>query len=184
MVSSHGRQNLRLLLDGPECAIVASSRASLLVERQVDEGAEILLVRGRELSSLGPSPDEPTAVQPLANGAAFLVSSMQAPSGSELLWLTLNEEPKHFAVEPALSQYNMVLAPEGVALVLEDHTNTFVRLFTETGPEKLALGISNYSTLAYVDERYFWYSWNAAADGLPRFQRARQFELADAIPHE
>ena len=50
--------------------------------------------------------------------------------------------------------------------------------------EATPLGLNNYTTLAYVDERYFWYSWYAAADGRPRFLRAPQLELTDLIPEE
>lgn len=178
-----GESAFEPLLDGPECTILGSSRPSLLVERQGAEAAELLLVRGREVSSLGPSPVDTRSLLPLANGAAFLVGNAQEPSGYELLWLTVGEEPKHFAVTPELGSY-LAPAPSGAALVLHERGNTFVRLFTEFDTESAPLGISNYSNLAYVDEHYFWYSWYASPDGLPRFLRARQFELSDAIPEE
>jgi len=76
---------------------------------------------------------------------------------------------------------NLVPAPEGVALQLEDRYNPFVRLFSGSSTE-LPLGIPLNSTLAYVDERYIWYSWYGAPDLTERFQRARQFEVNDLLP--
>lgn len=163
-------------------SIVGSSRASLLVEQQTGDAVELLLVRDRELSSLGAVPENVVAQQPITNGAALLVTNEQAPSGYEVVWLTLNEQPKRFPVEPALDENSLVPAPDGVALILRDRGNTFVRLYSERGPSDVPFGITNFSTLVYVDEHYFWYSWVGTTTGLPYFQRSRQFELIDVIP--
>jgi hypothetical protein len=178
-----------LLRQGAEYQIVDSSRASVLLVQRSDDEAELLLVQGRELRSLGPLPTNTVdrwsgdiSALVTADGAAILVTSEQAPSGYELVWLKLDQEPKYFAVEPEVEQSELVHAPDGVALTLKDRSNTFVRLYTGEGPFDVPLGIGNNSTLAWVDDHHFWYTAYFTFSALPHFQRARQFELSDLKP--
>jgi hypothetical protein len=100
------------------------------------------------------------------------------------VWLAPEETPEIFELEAAPEDFNFVPAPGGVALLLEDRHNTFVRIFSRGGTEAAPLGIPSTSTLAYVDERYVWYSWFGAPDLSQRFVRARQFEPNDLLPSE
>lgn len=171
-----------LLRQGAGYNIVGSSRASVLVYEQVADVTELLLLKGREFDSLGPAPNGVESMQPIPNGAAYLVANEQARWGYEVLWLTRNQAPERFAVDADLDQHELVAAPDGVALTLKDRSNTFVRLYTVGGPEDVPMGISNFSKLAYVDKDYLWYSWIDTIDYSPTFRRARQFELSDALP--
>ncbi|HEX2874930.1 MAG TPA: hypothetical protein VHP33_26950 [Polyangiaceae bacterium] len=177
-----GASTAELLRQGAGYDIVGSSRASVLVYEESADVTELLLVRGREFDSLGPAPKNVESMQPLLDGAAYLVANEQARSGYEILWLLRNASPQHFVVDAKLDQRQLVAAPDGVALLLQDRSNTFVRLYTVGGPLDVPFGISNESDLAYVDRYYLWYSWTNTITFDTTFRRARQFELTDAIP--
>lgn len=171
-----------LLRQGARYAIVGSSPASVLVEEDVADETELLLLKGREFDSLGPTPSNVESMQPIPDGAAYLVANEQARFGYDVLWLATNQTPRRFAVDAHLDQHELVPAPDGVALTLKDRSNTFVRLYDSGGPVDVPMGISNYSKLLYVDKDYLWYSWLDTIDWDPTFRRARQFELSDALP--
>jgi hypothetical protein len=181
-----GTSTFELVLQSRACAIFGSSRDWVLVEREQDDQDGLLLIGGGEVMSLGPAPEEPWAPwsepEVVEDGAIFLLEDAQAASGYEVLWLALNREPQRFAVEASLEQATFVLAPGGVGLLLDERGNTFVRLFSGSNLDEVPLGISNNSTLLYVDDRYLWYNWYGAANDLDRFMRARQLQLSDAAP--
>jgi hypothetical protein len=167
---------------GAAVDILGSSVQALLVLRDTGTTSEILLARGADLTPLGESPGDWEAAAPAAGGAVFLLSNDAAPGGYELLWLRPDRSPAHILLEAPPEDTKLVPAPGGVALQLDDHNNTFVRMFSPEGPEAVPLGILNTSTLVLVDERFVWYSWFGAPDATEHFQRARQFEPNDLVP--
>jgi len=170
------------LATGTTLDILGSSVQGLIVLRDTGTTSEILLARGADLSPLGESPGGWEAAAAAAGGAVFLLSNEAAPGGYELLWLRPDRPPAHILLEAPPADTRLVPAPDGIALQLDDHNNTFVRIFSPEGPEAVPLGIPYASTLVLVDERYLWYSWLGAADATMHFQRARQFEYNDLLP--
>jgi hypothetical protein len=164
---------------GKACSILGSSSQAVLVYRETDGSPEVLLAHGAELTRLGDSPGDAQAQAPAADGAVFLLSG---DTGYKLVWLRPDKPLTEFTVEGELEESKLVPAPGGVALQLEDHHNTFVRLYSPEGRDTPPLGIPSTSMLAFVDERYLWYSWYGAPDASQHFQRARQFELNDVVP--
>ena len=179
---AQGASAFTAISSGPECYILGSSSQSLLLTRATDDTWEILLANGAELTRVGDSPEEPLAAAAAPDAAVFLVANDAVPSGYELLWLTADEPPQHFALEAEPDTYYLVPAPEGVAVHLVDHYSPFVRIFSAGGAQSVPLGIPLSSTVMYVDERHVWYSWYGAPDLSQHFLRARQFEPNDLLP--
>lgn len=179
-----GSSIAELLRKSTSLAIAGSTRASIVVREEGADVTEVLLVRGRDVSELGPQPSHVLDLEPMPDAVVFLVENDQVPSGHEVVWLDSFGTSRRFAVEPDVEDSDLVPAPDGVALLLKDRSNTFVRLYHVGGPVDVPFGISNWSTLLYVDERYIWYSALDTISALTSVRRARQFEFTDAIPDE
>jgi hypothetical protein len=166
---------------GGEIEIIASDQEGVAVKQRLGGEFKLLFVSKNKVSDLFEMPNW-VSVQVVRQGVAMLVASATAASGYELWWITTWRPTAKFPLEPEVRAPILVKAPGGVAILLRDRRSAFVRLFEDSGPTAVPLGIFYDSALAFVDSRYLWFTWRKTDEGTPSFRRARQLQPGDFSP--